>query len=516
MQKNGLLVLANSVSNAKHNPRQKSAHKRSQKIQLSWDDLHALFLKADLKTFQRRTFLSKKQVQQLFDGIADYAIKATRANQLRSAIKLLEEVESCTERKEPKEKIGMLLQTLVKLLEQRRAYIPNTGALDLLMHELANKYLYRKEQIKKVIELSKASRKWKETLAQMPTGFGKTKTVNPTLGREQRGKLVFNIHPSFIGQINTQDSREQYEKSYRVRSDALWFDRSVDLTSEVLEKRYQELLKDIQEGRPVNTTPESMRALQLHFLLALEQFSLVQASNLGLEQESQKMIEFFIRIQRLIKIHGFAIIDESHQTLNPKDKLIYTLGGLLPLPEEEVKLTETLFTLISDLFEKDLDIANNNHALNIKGNYQEKIVPDLIKRFAVELEIGEKERELFEKFVTGVSDPHLSSWIENHPMRREISFVKGQLLFVLESCLKGYVDENYGLSKKHISRKEFAIPYVNSNSPKETDLAPSQFQNPHETLNKTYITYLHKGLDVERNESSIFNKNRCEFIPVNS
>ena len=55
----------------------------------------------------------------------------------------------------------------------------------------------------------------------------------------------------------------------------------------------------------------------------------------------------------------------------------------------------------------------------------------------------------------------------------------------------------------HINEKEYAIAFSSANTPKETPYNPSQFKNPHETLCKTYITYLHKGLSEAQVRSLI-------------
>jgi hypothetical protein len=375
------------------------------------------------------------------------------------------------------------------------------------MHEFANGYLFRENQISKIIELLDTSKIWQTILALMPTGFGKTKTMTPAVAQEMRGKfLVINAHPISIAEINTQDSRNQNEKSYKVRSDALSFSRMMQMTPYTLEKCYLDLSLDFKEGRPLNITSESLRALNNHLLILLD-----EVEKEGWNKVRKEKVKWIGLILRFHRTHGFGFIDESHQTLHPKNRLIYTQGEKERLPIEEIQLARTIFEILSEKeFEELLDITNNNQAINCKKLFEkdengkenalmEKMISKLAEKFGIR---ENEEMALFKKFILGSYDSkeaaEIRKWIQNHERRGAISFLRGQFLFILESSLKGNVDEHFGLSNSHIDTIEFAIPYEGSNKPKEPKDKkkglPSQFKNPHETLTKTFITFLHKGL----------------------
>ncbi|MFQ5728931.1 MAG: DUF3638 domain-containing protein, partial [Waddliaceae bacterium] len=385
----------------------------------------------------------------------------------------------------------LFLQNITAGLSMVRAYEPDTTNLHKQWFEYANHYLYRSIQLQKLREVTRPDAE--EILAEMPTGFGKTKTLIPSLNydRAQADKLVVNTWPTSLEMTNASDIREQMGASFGNKVDRLTFDRASAFSTESLKHLYTELKTDKKEGRPVNIRSETLRAFELHALLFLNQASEQKKR----PAELNKQISYFLKILRLIRTEGWSTIDESHSTLNPLDKLIYTIGNPKMLPSEQVDVLEEFFDILTEGgFDQIIHFRDNQQSFVSEEVYDRDIAPKLAEHFMKKLAVDLSNKASYEDFVLGRTG-EIPSWLEKHPKKELIALVKGLLTQVLKTSMKGSVDEDYGRSKLHIKKIEYAIAYASANTPKETASSPSQFKNPHETMCKTYIAYLYKGLD---------------------
>ena len=543
-QQQALIWQANCMAWGKDPHKLKAIHKDANQEKVTWQDIQDSFCKGTLEAFQKKMFLNQDEVRRLFQGVADYSLKKNRLEQTKHVINALtayeksaveakkEEdasaqppapqaqartmwpfgqsqrkvAEGIVSEKEQKEKAYKLeeaqakktlfLQQVVTALSLFPAYELKTENRSEMLFEMANRYFFRKEQIEKHAEIIKNLKFYPEMLAQMRTGYGKTKTMVPRGDIElaEQGNLVVNLWPESLETTNTQDVKAQLEKSFAREVDAMKFDRSTELTEENLQKRYSELQKDIKEGRPLNIRPETIRALEAHLILMLNECHSKQVdSNLY-----QKQLEYLLKIHHLTRVATVAFIDEAKHNLAPGEDLIYTLGRSKLLPKSDVDLIEEMHLILSESpFKELLDIENNNQPLLSRKDFDEKIALELTKIFEKKWGVTSQQSEEFRSYILG-EQRETPAWLKTHPNLSQISLLRGNLLFILPVACKGYVDQQFGLSKKHISTKEFAIPYVSANTPKETDRAPSECKNPHEALIKTYITYLEKGLSEKQ------------------
>ncbi len=484
-EKKALLDLINQSSTLE------AMHRLGQKQKLDWEDVRRLTLAGNLEAFTKETGLDQPQAKRLMEGVADYLVKATRLEQMKLAIAMVKKGESA-----PLERQEIYLKNIIAALEMRRVHAPDPSKMSRLWFEYANMYMYRDMQIEKIEALS--GEELAEVLAEMPTGFGKTKALVPSFNYEKGQKgLILNIHPKTIEALNSEDVKGQMAKSFGRKADRFHFDRSTDFTVASLRKLYEEMQVDYEEGRPINLSSESLRSLELHFILTLHQYE--KANEVGSTDlaAATEEIGYFIRILRAIRVEGWATIDEAHVTLDPNDKLIYTIGDSKILPAAHLDLMEEIFD----------QLTPEDDAYGIRDNLQSKLAENddawievadkLADYFAEKLDIDVEREEEFKDFILGNIEeiPH---WIKKDHRREKIALIKGELSYVLRSSLKGHVDENFGLSKLHFDKKQYAVSYSSSNTPKENEHNPSQFKNPHETMNKTYLTYLHKGLKVEQ------------------
>lgn len=489
-QKVALLWQINHVPEQTEKRSLKEIHRAGFRQNLSWDDLRQLTLDGSIEAFEVKTHLGHEEIKRVMLGTSDYLVKASRLEQMKCTIRAIEKVEGLKDEKRK----HLFMQNVAAGLKMVRAYQPNIENRHRQWFEFANHYLYRQTQIDKLNEVAAVDSE--EILAQMRTGWGKTKLLIPTEDYEKALKdmLVFNTWPAALEMTNATDVKQQMEESFGRMVDRFTFDRASAFTTESLKHLYSEMKKDKKEGRPINIRSESLRALELHFLLYLNRAGKRKEDN----TELLKQVDYFSKILRMIRLEGWTTIDEAHVVLDVLDKLIYTIGDPVILPSAQVDVLEEFFNILTEgEFDELLHIGDNQQTLLSEDDYNKVIVPKLAKHFMAKLEVDVGHEESYNDFVMGCTGV-ISAWLEQHPKKELISLVKGMLTQILKASFKGSVDENYGLSKLHIEKKEYAISYASANTPKETKNNPSQFKNPHETMAKTYITYLHKGLSKDQ------------------
>jgi|GEM_PF-4381333 len=456
---------------------------------LEWKDLQKLSIAADFNLFAKETALDHKSAEKVLSMVGYYLVLESRLQQMSNISEILRNAESVIPNS-PKRKllINQAYETINLFTSDVRTYTQ----VDRLWFECTNKYLYRKNQLEKLKEILDSHQEFSEIQAEMPTGYGKTKAMVPTLSEamSKKGKAVVNCWPATLEMTNLADMQSQMKNSFGRGIDRLTFDRASNFTADNLAVIYRVLLEDKENGRPINCCPEAVRALELHFLLTLDS-----------QPVDNKKLIYFIKILSFLRNDAWATIDEEHVLLNPMDRLIYTLGDAVPIPDRDIDIVEKLFKeLLRESFKSRVDLSNDGTRLVSEDQYQ-VLAEDLANEFSQDLGCASYSEE-FISFVTGANENE-PKWLEKHPKREEISLLKGVLCFILKSSLNGSVDEDFGFSKKHFQTTGFAISYSSANTPNETPSGPSQYKNPHETLIKTYITYLYKGLQPEQVENLI-------------
>jgi hypothetical protein len=472
------------------------ANRLGQKGELTWEDVRKLTISGDLQTIQDKTGLNEVEAKRLLQGVANYLVKATRLNQIRFVISQVKHAEGETNQK----KQAIYHTNIVAALKLVRHYEPDPANLGRLWFEYANGYMYRNDQVQKLDQISQHS--GTEILMEAPTGFGKTKAFVPSMDQEKAGKhLVLNVHPRTIEAINAEDIKTQMSDSFGRKADRLHFQRSTEFSVESLKALYEEMQTNFEQGIPINFSAETLQALELHFLLTLFDYQEYQKSDhfdASKVETVQQEIGYFIRILRAVRVAGWATIDESHVNLNPfTNKLIYTIGDSKTLETYQIDIMEEMMALLVQEDMGDLVKITENKQANVTDEQFAKIAENLAEHFAAKYRIPVDKKDEFMEFVLGGLD-EVPEWIQAHSLGKKIALVKGVLSLILKSCFNGYVDENFGLSKLHFETKEYAIAYACANTPKENEQNPSQFKNAHETMLKTYLTYLHKGLKVEQ------------------
>jgi hypothetical protein len=467
---------------------------------IDWKSLQRLSLSKDIGQVMIHTGLDQETAEQLMCAIALHLMKSTRLRQIELSLRNLNKADRATDPQVRRQLHSRAAEALMNI----RHYEVKPESIHRLWFEYSNQYFYREMQIKKLDELSAIDAK--EVQAEMPTGFGKTKNMIPTLNEEKsaENRVPVNIWPANIEMLNSQDVQEQMGKSFTKEVDRHFFDRHSNFSLDSLKLMYNELVSAQSENRPVNMRSETIRAFQLHYVMCLKVLN--ESSPLGLKEE----VGYFADILRIFRNSSCVTIDEVHVTMDPLDKLIYTLGQAETLPEEQWDFFDDFSRVL--LEKEDVLHLFDNLQANASDNPElmDQLYEHILRRFAYIFKVPSEHAESFRDFASG-KDIDTPEWVESWIDKEKIFMLRGMLGIVLKSCMDGFVDETYGLSKLHLSSKEFAIVYTGSDIAKETEVTPSQFKNPHETVLKTYFTYLSKGL-LDFQILKLFNNLKQEAI----
>jgi len=471
----------------------KALHKLGKHRSLSFQELQEMSLKGDPTLLKTVCSLTDEEASRALQGVSNFLVRATRLAQMKRALQLLSQAES---EKEEQKKLLLIDQT-GRVLDLKRAYDPSSESIDELWFEEASRYLIREDQMKKVREVEEGGEH--ELLLEAPTGFGKTQNLirrlNYKKGRD--GKLVINVWPASLEMTNAKEVLEGMG-SYGKAGDRLNFNRSSHFTAHSLEVLLEELLISKEKGHPISIRPESLRSLELHYLLLLNHAQEKGGMNEVLRQE----ISALGKILNLIRKESFATIDEEHINLDPKDKLIYTLGKPARIPDAHIAVLEELFFLLGKPeMEALIHLSTNGQSSLKDALFDQQVAPVILAHFFKKFDLPNEREAEFNAFMLGNEETSgkgdaFRLFIEKHTQREEMSLLRGVLSRLLKASFKHRTDEHFGLSRLHFATKEFAIAFAAANTPKENEGSPSQFKNPHETALKTYMTYLVKGITL--------------------
>ena len=472
--------------------------------------LQKLFLNGSLEAFREKTTLTDEEIQTLFNDLAIYFSQKSAINLLETINKNLTDYLRCRDADEAK----ILFETFARSLDQHRQYPVIAQNRAKLLFEAVQGIILRKLQVEKIgLMFETFLNKGQKTLFEMPTGTGKTKGITPPSNLETSDgeHLTINIFPRTLTVTNTLDNAGTLEKAGR-NADSTVFHRATFMSKETLDYLHRKLLADITNNSPLDGYSETFRAMELHLLSLL-----MDNKEKPLSKDDLESAELLRKILQLLRTKGFANIDEAKDNLNPFDRLIYTRKQRSQLPDYEIDVIEEIFMALLENQGMAEGMLYNRLPEISRKQYLEKIAPSTAESMVNRLRIGQDknktdeanaaEKKLFIDYVLGKTnlygkdDKPTKKWLDAHEKRESIALVRGLLIVILPDVMKGYVNQHYGFSKKHRDKekdaKDFAIPYLSANTPKENDLSPSEFQNQHEAAGKTLVALFHEGLSEE-------------------
>lgn len=447
-----------------------------------------LFEQGNQEAYKEKTHLRDDQVAEFEKLMTQYLVVSTRREQ---ALRILKDVIVLQKIPDDGDERNTLIQKIGNEIASRRHYSEVSQghlARTFLLFEHRNKILLRKKQIDFLEKIFKHPYPM-QLITQLGTGSGKSKVLAPFLEWlvHQHSRLVFNLWPSALYQVNKNDMKSQVRETFNQISDAYEFERaaSTDLYHLIFARR--ELKKARQEKRQLNATPESLQCTELKFLETLYIASL----------HNPKIFSGKIfALQNILKefLSSEAHCDEEHVTLSAKKEVNFTIGDPFTEPLENILFLEEIFRFIAsdpEIIQK-MNVKENLQHLVSEEVIKQEVTPRIAQHMGEYLKLESHLHAEFCEYVLGQSTA-IPKWILTHPRKQEIGLLKGELTALLPSMLSNkIVNVHYGLSHL-VNGPEYAKPYEASDSPIET----ADYDNIHETLNKTYLTYLNKRLSTE-------------------
>jgi uncharacterized membrane protein len=443
----------------------------------TFEELQKFSAANDLEGLMQATYLNPEQAKKLLEETAKYLLLTTRKTQLEYASLAF--------------KKGNYAEVATFLEEATRHYEVTEQDVDLLWFEYASTYHYRQKQMEVLKKV--ASVEEKRILAEMPTGFGKTSYIVPSVTKKKASKklLIVNIHPEALEEINTKEMYKTMKGAFNLPVFRAHFDRTSNWTAYSLGVLEKEILRCKEKGIAVNGSSQTFRGMWLHYQLLLSTYA--ESKEEEVKKALHAEIEPLKNILKLLKEASFATVDESLDTYDPFKLSIYTLGRAQDLPEKHLDITELC---VRKLLEKIGEHLANNTQYTLKEE-----IDGILKEVAINV-LKELKAEAALDFV--LLKEKASDALKNHPDYKDICLVKGLISLIIPESLKGKVGETFGLSKLHRQEHRYAILYAGKDCPSENRVRPNKLDNPHETLFKTLLTYLHKKLDKEELTHLIF------------
>jgi hypothetical protein len=459
-----------------------------QKRKLSFQDAVDLFEEGKMSRYKEFVHMGDSEIQDLDTTIGRTLIEVTR---LAQAQQLLEFFNLINDPAIENEERDAIIQKKDDLLNTKRAHLTNgegKRSRSYLVFEARNRIILREKQVDNLDSFIDHKDPM-QLLEVLGTGSGKSKILAPMKQwlRRDRNRLIFNLWPSALYEVNRDDIKEQISESYRTRGDTFEFDRATDTSLINLVFMNREIRKAINEMRQLSAKPESTQSCELKLLevlhkIAFEKMTFPENTVSSLQKILKMMLE------------AEAHVDEGHKNFSPRREVNFTIGDPKIESLKHIALIEKMYELI--ITDKDLvniiRLESNQQHLMLEEDYIKTVAPRIAEKLSGYLGIKDNQKQEYLDYVLGKKQS-LPSWVESHERKQEISLLRGELVFILPQTLGRCTGVHYGLSKEKPSI-EYAKPYDANDSCVEK----AEYDNIHEALNKTYQTYLHGKLSLDQ------------------
>ncbi|MEM1282248.1 MAG: hypothetical protein AAGG81_01700 [Chlamydiota bacterium] len=549
----------------------------------------------DFEHYRELTYLDEVQIQQLDAMIYHYLMIKTRLEELQRGAHQIESNLSDMELRQEKELSSIALKQLQRAFQgpsylldfslRNRAFLHFEGQNNLRVREKQLRFidqfvmLYERGLISLEASTSKLNwvvndtssveatvedvRMFKELVAQLGTGSGKSKVLSPMIlsilelmqsyGSGEK-HLVGSVWPQNLYYTNVENIARTMEKGFGKKATIFYVSRNTNFTDMTTANTLLlEAKNAVSQGKVVNIHPLANRALYLNHLLSLDRISQldhelkeIQKKLKSDKKENESEIwekrqkealeerELTMRsievIMQLEKIFSQANVtdDESHETHDPiTGNLKFAYGTRLSLPyvEQQMikKLTHTL-VLDPELVQL-LHVSQNQHKEILISHpelYVQKVAPKLGSQVLEILEsederIASHEEEIF-SYITGQAST-VPSLLHKLPavLQQQILLAKGLITEEIKNALQEAVNDNYGLSHEQEAPIQ-AIPYRAPDLPNEG----SEYEKIYYTTVASAISMAVQGLNkVQTKEiatllyQEALNKSRYLAVPIN-
>lgn len=464
----------------------------------SLDWLKKMIMKGGVALLCTELGVSKEEAEKIALDMARYLIVSTRLQQLCRLREMLGQ--------EPSPTANEIYQALAGMKRAYRVFENGEAGFSKLCFEFSAGYMIRQDQMQAIEKILKPSAGVVKVL-EAGTGFGKTTTIVPVAARaiaESTGKLVILCWPAALIQENARDVATKFAKAFGSPVSGMFFERNSKLSAQKLQLIYEDLLYYKKEKIPVNLTADVLKAFSLHYRTLLDDLYLARKQGGINLEELELQANYFAKTLGLFKKDAVIFVDESHETLHPIDRLIYSIGGEKSLPPSLLKyfhnVMETFLGAkiggkpVEELLKSEGDSQMGQH----KESIQQQMIDALMQGFGFLDQADKQDKTRVAKYITtGSPNPFVgkNAVIADEPLQKKVYLLKG--LFadgIFSEVLDMSHNENYGLPHKHLKNYPFAIPYNSAQTPTESETGPSQYANHHKTMFLTYLAYFKEGL----------------------
>lgn len=376
----------------------------------------------------------------------------------------------------------------------------------LLQHE-EQRFLRRRQAsaLESMLNRPNPAASYPEVVEKVIMGGGKTKVILPVAAEAKAhgdNLVVVEVPPALLA-VNHTDLNRTSTKLFGKRVTRFEFNRDSDCSSKRLASLYSQFTDIMSSRCYMVTTAESMQSLQLKYIELL----LTDGEH---NEKWQQQVYWLDKISRLFRHHTDVIVDEMHEVLALKKKLIYTIGTPTPLRTDIIQAATLLYGYIDPGFIKSapdlpedydwrplrLDLARklteqqdsplNQFVRNAVTRYGEKVRAELL---AWLLDEADNEPEV----VTQATEDE----------RRVMGFLRGEINKQIPFSLVQKLYVRYGGSKRpnlSAAEESICIPYIGANVPNERTRIGVDLQAMNATMQKMLIEGVHPELFAERIE----------------
>ncbi|HEY2811523.1 MAG TPA: DUF3638 domain-containing protein [Rhabdochlamydiaceae bacterium] len=493
--KQHLLRIANAL--AEKEPlasKRKLALQSSKKNAITMSDLELLYgAGGDTAAYKRaNTCLTLPQIQLLYDGTAEWLVRATAQQQRRRSLDLIYKIKFSTD---PAVK-NNLIQKLFQTLSAERSC--GNDPASLVLEHRRNMRL-RPSQIENIEGLLNEE---SDEIYEIQMGQGKSDVMAPLLMRKKaNGKnlVLFMMTEDLINLDAPKLQRYAWllygQKEIRVN----WKDTSL----KGLQTLKQSLERIIRTRGFVAVT-----AKDLHdFYLAEQAF---QRGHFQIPDKYPKeQLDLFREIRMLLKTHGRAYLDEVNTHLDCTREVLKAIDAHHAFGQMYRDITTVFYEILTThprvtdrFYFEDFSCMRKQGAIPFISDCAEHkemlftiLAEEFLKTKLLEkygITFDESDRQTLLDFLLAPERNNITLPTYLDTGRDAFSYARGQLQFILPSCLRQLYRQSYGLFEPKTGEPLalLPVPYRGDKHP----LKRSQFAEPAERAALAFQSYHRVGI----------------------
>jgi hypothetical protein len=455
-------------------------------------DLLSMFCRADLTYNIEKTGLSAENAQGLHDQIHTALFYEIQSQ-------LIKNIGTDFNKAITTDDADLATQVLDFLAKES---LPGLDEPATVILQKAEEILLRPRQVAALNALLKPKengRGVEEKVEKIMPGGGKTKVILPIYAEKlaQGDNLVVVEVPPASLATNHVDLNRGSQRLFGKRAYRFEFDRDSNSSPERLEEIYKQFIEIMTTRSYMVTTGDSIKALELKYI------ELLLLNEKDQDKTWEKQIYWLDKITNILRNYTDAIIDEVHQGLWFRKKLIYTTGDSKPISPALIQHALGLYSFIdtdfiknAPQFSKDYDWAS------FKQGLAKKIISDPTSPLntffnQAVLRYGPEVEAELNNYILGICKTMPEAILHANPEdKAALAFYKQEVSSVLQDTLCRKLNVNYGASEReNLSPAEatLAIPFIGNTIPNEQ----SRFGNEFVSINNTLQMMLIKGISKD-------------------